>query len=118
MKFLKSSFGKRPKGLDPVNVILSQGKFILTMLNPKMFLIPYINKTVISSPRVRVNHAIGVNFTSYNTLERLFRTIWDHFGIHFTASLKDAKDWRLTIGTSSTFPGYPPKFDRGVAGIY
>ncbi len=68
------------------------------MLDPVMF--------VIATPAVAVNHAFGIHFPAYNTLECLFAGIWYDLSIHLPLALKDTKPNRLTRSSPATLAGY------------
>ena len=104
MKFLKSSFCIRPKRFNAIDMVFPFDKFIMTMFNSIMFFISHINKTIIASPGIRMNHTIRVHFASNDALKRLFSAIRNDFSIYFTTSLKDTKYRCFPACTTPSFP--------------
>ena len=43
-------------------------KFILPMMPSKMFIVSNIYKTMITTPTIRVDDTMNINFSSYNIL--------------------------------------------------
>jgi len=47
-KSVKTGFGKSPEAFNSVDMTLALDKFILPMVNPKMFFVTNINESVIA----------------------------------------------------------------------
>lgn len=51
-KFSKPGFSIAPEAFYPVNMGIPSGKFILSMVNSKVFFIPQINQSIVSTPTI------------------------------------------------------------------
>ena len=60
----QSGFGISPERLNSVYMRFTTGKFILSMMNSKVFFVTEINKTIIASPAITVDDTIEVNLSS------------------------------------------------------
>lgn len=107
MKFYQSVFGKRPKGLNAINMFLATGKFVGAIMAAVMLFIAYINQVIITTPTIRMNNTIRRHFASYYSLQRGFRAIWHDLSIDFPLSLENAKDGCFTCCASATFTSAP-----------
>ena len=68
-KSYQACFGIRPEAFNTINVCLLIGKFVMTMLHTKMFLIAKVNKAVITAPSIRVDYTFKGNLPSDNPLK-------------------------------------------------
>jgi hypothetical protein len=103
IKLGKPAFGKAPEGLYSVYMTQRICKLIGAVMDAKMFVIANIYQSVIASPTIGVNNAFRINFAPYNTLKRLFTSIWNNLGIDFSVSFKDAKNDGFTRCTPASF---------------
>lgn len=62
----QADFTEPPEVLDTVNMPVSIGKFVFSVLDAIMLFIPIIYKAVISLETVRINYGICVGFAFYN----------------------------------------------------
>ena len=62
----KPDFAKPPKVFDPINMVVSIGKFVLAMLDAIMLFVPIIYKSVIGLESVGINHCICIGFAFDN----------------------------------------------------
>ncbi len=58
IELMQASFGIRPETFYSVNVNVADGKDIFGMIDPQMFRISDIDKTVVAAPAVRMNHRV------------------------------------------------------------
>ena len=79
--FGQTNFGDIPKSFHLIDVNGALGKFILAMINTKMFLISHINQACVATPTVRANDTLQVHTFANNRLQRAFRAIRHNFGI-------------------------------------
>ena len=68
VELIKPAFGERPEGLDTVDVPFTLYELIGSVINPEVFFIAHIHKTIVASPMVGVNDTLGFYFASYDTL--------------------------------------------------
>ena len=99
----QASFCVSPETFNAVDVVAALGKFVLAMIDTKVFSVAHINQAVIATPAVRINDAFEFYFTAYNCLQRGLGAIWNDLGIDVTVPLKDAEDDRFTKGTTTSF---------------
>ena len=116
--FGQTNFGDTPKSFHPIDVNGALGKFILPMINAKMFLIPHINQARVATPTVRVNDTLQVHTSANNRLQRGFQAIRHNFGIDFAIPLKDAKHNRFAICPSAPFAFHAPSPEETFVNFY
>lgn len=61
VKLCHAPFSVAPKGLDAIDMPIAIGKFILTVMHPKVLIKANINQTVVTAPAIRVNHRIQLD---------------------------------------------------------
>lgn len=66
IEFDESMLGVRPERLNSVDVVASQSKLVVAMIDSEMLFITDINQTIITPPRVRMNHRFQINLASDN----------------------------------------------------
>ena len=69
-----------------------------------MLIISNINKSIIATPSIAMDYAIGTDSSAYNPLQCSGRAVWNKFCINSSIAFIDAKD-RLLQRTSASFPG-------------
>jgi len=65
---IQARFCVPPETFNAVDVVTASGKFILTMINPKMLTVTNIDKTIIAAPAVRVDDAFEFHSAANNRL--------------------------------------------------
>ena len=60
----QKAFSKNPERFEPVNVIGTPSKFILTMVDPKILIESWINQAILPSSAVGVNKSLRVNLSA------------------------------------------------------
>ena len=100
---VQSKFGISPERLNTIDLRLVIGKLITSMLNPEVFRIPHIDKTVILSPAVRVDNTLQAHLTPYNMLQRAFFGNRNNFRVDSPITFKDTKDNGFTAGSTTPF---------------
>ena len=58
-----------PERFDAVNMPLTTGKFIVTMMHPEVFIKANVNQSVIAAPSIRMNHGIWRHMPTDNGLQ-------------------------------------------------
>lgn len=99
----ESSFRETPEVFNPVDVDAGAlfRELIVTMVDPKMFVIAHIDESVVSTPSIRVDNRRGINFPFNNGLERRFLAVGDDLGVHVSIPLDDPEDWLFLCPSSS-----------------
>ena len=77
MEFHKPPLGKGPKGFDSIDMSLSIGEFVGSMMDTIMLFVPKVNQTAVPAPRVRMNYAIRINASTNNGLQCFSGAIGD-----------------------------------------
>ena len=72
MKLGQALFGVAPEALDSVDVIRSQRKFVFAMMDSAVSIIAEIDKPVVSSPAIGMDHGFQTRFTANDGLQRGF----------------------------------------------
>ncbi len=65
------------------------------MLNTKMFLIPQVNKAIITTPTVRMYHAFKVNLATDYPLKGGFGAVRHNFRVYTSFPFEKAKNYRF-----------------------
>ena len=73
------------------------GKFIVSVVDPEMLLVPYIHQAIIATPSIGMDDAFDADSTSDNRLKRGTATIRHDLGIDLALALEDAKDDGFTV---------------------
>ena len=106
VELLQSSFRRRPKALNSVDVAVVNGKLIAHMINTKMFLETNINQSVIAAPAVRMNHRLRLDAPANNRLQRFLRAVRDNLRVNRTVTLEDAEDNRFARCAASALAAH------------
>ena len=91
-----------PEAFDTIDMRYTRSKFIVSMVNSKMFFIPQVDKAVIPSPPIRMDDCHKVNAAAYNCLERASRTIGNNFCVNKTVSFEDTKNDSFSIWAAAS----------------
>lgn len=87
VELLESSFGKAPKALDAVDMMMTTNKFIAAMLDAKVLGITDIHQAVIATPAVAVDGDFGSHTAPNDGLQRGFGAVRHNLGVDLAASL-------------------------------
>ena len=67
IKLCESSFSKTPEILNAIDMDpVAFWKFILTVIDSKMFVLTHIHQAIVWPPAIRINSGRSVDFPSYN----------------------------------------------------
>lgn len=102
IKLCHAPFGVAPKRLDTIDMPISIGKFIFTVMHPKVLIKTNVNQTIIPAPAIRVNQRIRRDTSSDNALQRSPGTIGHDFCLNLSVTFKQAKHNGFAISTYST----------------
>ena len=100
----ETRFRKAPESLNAVYMHSAAHKFILPMIDPKMFAISHINQAVVPAPSIRVDHTVQSNPPTNNRLQRGFPAVRYKLGVDLAMALENAKDDRFAVRSTSSFP--------------
>lgn len=103
IELLQSSFGERPETFDSIDANTSDGKNIVRMVDPKMFAVTNVNRSVIAAPTIRMNDRIETDFAANNSLQRFLRCVRDDLGINFSVSFVNSKNDLFTAASATAF---------------
>ena len=104
--------GEAPEGFDAIDVRLRLAVHeSLLVVHADMFVITHINETIISSPLVGGDDALGVNSAENDGTEGLSPAIGNDLRVDRPPTFKDAKD-RLFRRASSPLPRNPASAPR------
>jgi hypothetical protein len=56
-----------PETFDTIDIRFTRSKFIVSMVNSKMFFIPQVNEAVIPSPPISMDDCLEVNAAAYKS---------------------------------------------------
>ena len=100
VEFLQSSFAKRPKTFDAIDMRRAIYKFISRVIDSKMFRVANVNQSIVAAPFVRVNNRVQANTPANDGLEGFLAAVRDDFRIDRTVPFEDAEDFSLAAGSS------------------
>lgn len=82
-----------PECFDAVDVRLTTDELTLAMMYPAMFFITNINKTVISSPAIAMDHTSRINSSPDYGLQSGFLGIGSYLGVDLSIALEQSRRW-------------------------
>ena len=91
-ELIEPPFRDGPEVLDAVNMIASIGKFIVTMFDAIVLLIPKVHQAVIGLKSIGIDRRVQIDFLPYNGHQRALRAISDNLGIDPAAAFDQAED--------------------------
>lgn len=100
----ETRFRKASESLNSVYMHSAPDKFIPPMIDPKMFAIAHIHQAVVPAPSIRVDHTVQSNPPANNRLQHGFPTVRYKLGVDLAMALENAKDDRLAVCSTSSFP--------------
>ena len=99
MKLRQSMLGITPERLD---VPAALDEFVVAMIDPKVLVQTQVNQSIVASPAIGVNDAIGVNFAADDGLQRGLGGIGNDLGVDTVAAFEQAKDDGFATRTTPT----------------
>ena len=100
----KASFRVAPKALYAIDMATLIGKFIVSVVDPEMLLVPDIHEAVIATPSIGMDDAFNADATSDNRLKRGTAAIRHDLGIDLALALEDAKNNGFTACATTSEP--------------
>ena len=101
-ELIEPPFSDGPEVLDPINVISSISKLIVSMLDTIVLLITKVYQAVIGLKSIRIDRRAEIDLLPYNGHQRALRAIPDNLGIHFTASLDQPENDVFAFGPAAS----------------
>jgi hypothetical protein len=95
------TLGLVPEVLDAVDVVVPVGK-ALAVIDTVVLEAGDVDG-VVGSPTVGVDDGVGQDLGAHDRQERLAGSVGDHLGVHFAATLENAKDRNLPGSASTPF---------------
>ena len=77
-----------------------------------MFSITHINKSIVTTPPIRINDTIEGDSSPDNRLQRGFGAVWNDFRINFSVVFEDAENNGFTGSPSALFSFNPPGTEK------
>lgn len=114
VEFGQPSFGEAPERFDPVDVIRTPGKFILTVMDPKMFVESRVDRAIIPSPSVGVDETLRIGLAPDHRLENGLARIGDNFRADPIAAFQKPEDDRFFTGPAAPFAPDPVRTESPV----
>ena len=88
----KASFRVAPKAFYAIDMATLIGKLIVSVVDPEMLLIAYINQAVIATPSIGMDDTFDADSTSDDRLKRGTAAIRHDLGVNLALAFEDAKD--------------------------
>ncbi len=104
MKFHKPPLRKRPEGLDSIDMSLSVGEFVGSMMDTIMLFEPEVNQTAVTTPSIRMDYTIRINASPDNGLQCFSGTVRNNLSVHMAAALQDTENWGFSVSSPASFP--------------
>jgi len=102
-KFGKPGLGIAPKAFDSIDMTFTMDKFILPVVDSKVFFIAKVNEAIVPSPAIRMNNAFEIYTTSNSRLQRGSPAIGNNFGEDFPVAFKDTENNCFAESSTATF---------------
>ena len=102
-EFDQSEFRKCPKRFNSIDMSVSSCEFIDSMMYYKMLRISHVDKPLILSLSITMNHSFQFNMTPYNLLQTSFTGIGNDLSVDPAVALKDAENIRFRSCYASPF---------------
>jgi len=102
-KFGKPGLGIAPEAFDSIDMTFTMDKFILPVVDSKVFFIAKVNEAIVPSPAIRMNDAFEIYTTSNNRLQRGSPAIGNNFGEDFPVAFKDTENNCFAESSTATF---------------
>ena len=99
----QTPFSETPERLDTVNMPLTAGKLIITMVNPEVLIKADIDQSVIATPSIGMDYGIRRHMSTDNGLQGYFGTIWHNLRINLSLAFQDTKDDCFAISAPASF---------------
>jgi hypothetical protein len=96
------SFRKGPERFYPINVSLSLGEFVVSMVDTVMLLVPEVNQTAVTTPRVRMDYAIRIDPAANDGKQCFPGAVRNDLWVNVSASLKDFENRCLSVGSAAS----------------
>ena len=109
----QTEFGIGPEGLDSVDMAVTSGEFIFSIMDSKVLGVSDIHQAPIASPTVTVDDAIDRDMTTNNLLQRGLSGIRDNLRIDPAIALEDTEDNGFRSGTTSALTPNSPRSEVG-----
>jgi len=110
-------FGKTPEGFDPVDMMLSPGELVVTVVDSEVLVKTDVHQPIVAAPAVGVDDAVDVGFAPDDGLQCGFGGVGDNFRVDAIAAFEQTEDDSLAIGSSTTFAAYPPGTEVRLVGL-
>ena len=119
VEFGQPSFCEAPERFDPVDVIGTPGKFILTMVDPKMFVESQVDQAIIPSPSVGVNETLCIGLAPDHRLENSLARIGNDFRVDPIAAFQKSEDDHFSTSARPRLPRIRcgPKQDSSASSV-
>lgn len=101
VKLCQPVLGVAPERFDAVDMIGASHEFVVSMVDPKVLLQANVHQSVIATPAIGMNDAVGIDLAADDGLQRGFGGIGDDFGVHAVIALEQTKDDGLASGASA-----------------
>ena len=102
-KFGKPGLGIAPEAFDSIDMTFTMDKFILPVVDSKVFFIAKVNEAIVPSPAIRMNNAFEIYTTSNSRLQRGSPAIGNNFGEDFPVAFKDTENNCFAESSTATF---------------
>jgi hypothetical protein len=109
----QTEFGIGPEGLDSVDMAVTSGEFIFSMMDSKVLGVSDVHQALIASRAVTVDDAIDRDMTPNNLLQRGLSGIRDNLLIDPAIAFEDTEDNGFRSGTTSALTPNPPRTEVG-----
>ncbi len=107
MEFKEAMLSEAPKGFDPIDMVLTSGKFVFVVMDT-MMMKPARHQAIVGFPAVGVNVALGEHVSSENGHQLLPGAVRDDADKHSISSFVKAQDRNLASGSTASFASHPP----------
>jgi len=104
----QAAFGKAPKRLNAIDMLLTSNKFVVAVIDPKVLVKADVYQPIVATPTIGMDDAGDVHLAPNNGLQCGFVGIGDDFGVDAIIAFEQAKNDRFAQRAPSAFATNPP----------
>ena len=107
-ELIEPGFCDAPKVLNPIDMVMAIGKFIASMLDPIVFFITEVYKTVVGLKSIGINRRCFIDLLLYNGHQRASGAVFNNLGINLAAAFNQTEDNVFTPCPAAPDPSDSP----------
>lgn len=98
----ETNFSEGPEAFDAVDVVGSESKKILAVVDAVVLFVAQIDQGMIGPKAVGMDGRLLINLAFYDRIKRFTRTVRDYLGIDLSVSFVNAEDDGFSVSPASS----------------